>query len=51
MKIFCKSTDVCRRALVKGNVDKKYFVDQHIAAGVYNNSFKQTYELIFPDNK
>lgn len=42
---------VCNRALIRVNKDKEYFVDQHIAAGVYNNCFKETYEMIFPNNR
>eukprot|EP00092_Neocalanus_flemingeri_P034634 GFUD01037675.1.p1 GENE.GFUD01037675.1~~GFUD01037675.1.p1 ORF type:complete len:484 (-),score=111.17 GFUD01037675.1:15-1466(-) len=42
---------VCNRALIKVNMDKEYFVDQHIAAGVYNNTFKKIYETIFPNNR
>jgi len=42
---------VCNRALVKVNVDKEYFLDQHIAAGVSNDSFRQTYEMLFPNDK
>ena len=36
---------------MKVNMDKEYFVDQHIAAGVYNNAFKETYDMIFPNNR
>ena len=33
-----------------GNKDKLNFVDQHIAAGVFNKTFKKMYEKIFPKN-
>ena len=36
---------------MKVNMDKEYFVDQHIAAGVYNNALKETYDLLFPNNR
>ena len=32
-------------------MDKEYFVDQHIAAGVYNNALKETYDMLFPNNR
>ena len=33
-----------------GNKDKEGFVEQHIAAGIYNNTLKEACETIFPKN-
>ena len=45
------SEEIFSRALIRVNMGKEYFADQHIAAGAYNNCFKETYEMIFPNNR
>lgn len=42
---------ICNRALVKVNKDKEWFIDQHIAAGLYTPTLKETYAVAFQNNR
>eukprot|EP00092_Neocalanus_flemingeri_P036357 GFUD01039580.1.p1 GENE.GFUD01039580.1~~GFUD01039580.1.p1 ORF type:complete len:173 (+),score=26.98 GFUD01039580.1:103-621(+) len=39
------------RAILYQNLEKKFFIDQHVASGFYSKSMEEAYYKVFPNNR